>query len=230
VQTLNQYSGVLDIVAQWHPEYSALVWGSIKWLLLIAMNYISLAQRIADMLEEIGDNLPRFLLYQQLLPTSRMSQVISKLYAAVIEFLYCTIIYFHRSRIRRYFSALWVPFETRFKDTMDRIQRLQVCVENDARATATAQQQIESTDFARQLSELALTTRVTLQSILDVKQRQTAMLLMDTGKIFLLVVITTSSSRKRSWTSIRVSLRLSGRYGYWKTPNTWQAIATSGQA
>jgi hypothetical protein len=182
VQTLNQYSGVLDIVAQWHPEYSALVWGSMKWLLLIAMNYISLAQRIADMLEEIGDNLPRFLLYQRLLPTSRMSQVISKLYAAVIEFLYCTIIYFHRSRIRRYFSALWVPFETRFKDTMDRIQRLQVCVENDARATAIAQQQIESTNFARQLSELALATKVTLQSVLDVKQRQTAMLLMDIRK------------------------------------------------
>jgi hypothetical protein len=174
VQTLNQYSGVLDIVAQWHPEYSALVWGS--------MNYINLTQRIADMLEEIGDNLPRFVLYQRLLPTTRMSQVISKLYAAVIEFLYCTIVYFHRSRIRRYFSALWVPFETRFKDTVDKIQRLQVCVENDARATAIAQQQIESTNFARQLSELALATKVTLQSILDVKQRQAAMLLMGIRK------------------------------------------------
>jgi hypothetical protein len=50
VQTLNQYSGVLDVVSQWHPEYSALVWGSIKWLLLIAMNYINLTQRIAAML------------------------------------------------------------------------------------------------------------------------------------------------------------------------------------
>jgi hypothetical protein len=56
VQTLDQYSGVLDIVSQWHPEYSALVWGSIKWLLLVAMNYINLTQRIAAMLEEIGDN------------------------------------------------------------------------------------------------------------------------------------------------------------------------------
>jgi len=62
VQTLNQYSGVLDVVSQWHPEYSALVWGTIKWLLLIAMNYINLTQRIAAMLEEIGDNLPRCLL------------------------------------------------------------------------------------------------------------------------------------------------------------------------
>jgi hypothetical protein len=58
VQTLNQYSGVLDVVSQWHPEYSALVWGSIKWLPLIATNYINLAAMF-----EIGDNLPRYLLY-----------------------------------------------------------------------------------------------------------------------------------------------------------------------
>jgi hypothetical protein len=39
------------------------------------------------MLEENGDNLPGFLLYQRLPTTSRMSQIISKLYAAVTEFL-----------------------------------------------------------------------------------------------------------------------------------------------
>ena len=152
VQALNQYSGVLDIVSQSHPEYSALVWGSVKWLLLIAMNYINLTMRVADMLEEIGDNIPHFLLYQRLLPTIRMSQVISKLYAAIIEFLCCTIVYFHRRRIRRYFSMLWAPFEIRFKETMEKIQRLQICVENDARATAIIQQHAENTNFVRQLS------------------------------------------------------------------------------
>jgi hypothetical protein len=178
VQTLDQYSGVLDIVSQWHPEYSALVWGSIKWLLLVAMNYINLTQRIAAMLEEIGDNLPRFLLYQQLWPTSRMSKVLSKLYAAIIEFLYCTITYFHRRRIRRYFPVLWTPFETRFKETMEKIQRLQVCAGNDASATAMARQQAESTSFAVQLSELTIATKHMFRSILEVKQRQTAILLM----------------------------------------------------
>jgi hypothetical protein len=33
VQTLNQYSGILDIVSWWHLEYSALVWGPMKCLL-----------------------------------------------------------------------------------------------------------------------------------------------------------------------------------------------------
>ena len=178
VQTLNQYSGVLDIVSQWHSQYSALVWGSVKWLLLIAMSYINLTKGVADMLEEIGDNLPRFLPYQRLLPTIRMSQVISKLYAAIIEFLCCTIVYFHRRRIRRYFSMLWAPFESRFKETMEKIQRLQICVQNDARATAIAQQQVESTNFARQLSELTVATKAALQTVLEVKQRQTAIVLM----------------------------------------------------
>jgi hypothetical protein len=110
----------------------------MKCLLLIAVNYINLTQWIAVMLEEIGDNLPRFLLYQRLLPTNRMSQVISKLYAVLIEFLQYAIVYFQRRRIRRYFIMLWVPFETRFKETTEKIQRLQVRVENDAHATAIA--------------------------------------------------------------------------------------------
>ena len=35
VETLNQYSGVPDIVSQWHPKYSAPAWGTLKWLLVI---------------------------------------------------------------------------------------------------------------------------------------------------------------------------------------------------
>jgi hypothetical protein len=50
----------------------------MKWPLLIAINYINPTERMAAMLEEIGDDLPRFLLYLLLLPTRRMPQVISK--------------------------------------------------------------------------------------------------------------------------------------------------------
>jgi hypothetical protein len=56
VETLNQYSGVPDIISRWHPEYSAPAWGTLKWLLVIPMSYINLTQRIAVMLEENGGN------------------------------------------------------------------------------------------------------------------------------------------------------------------------------
>jgi hypothetical protein len=107
-----------------------------------------------------------------------MSKVLSKLYAAIIEFLYCMITYFHRRRIRGYFPVLWAPFETRFKETMEKIQWLQVYAGNDASATAMARQQAESTSFAVQLSELTTATKHMFRSVLEIKQRQTAILLM----------------------------------------------------
>jgi hypothetical protein len=61
---------------------------------------------------------------------------------------------------------------------MEKIQRLQVCVENDAHATAIARQQAENTNFARQLLELTLAAKHTLRSVLEVKERQTTILLM----------------------------------------------------
>ena len=61
-----------------------------------------------------------------------------------------------------------------FKETIEKIQQLQVCVENDAHATAIAQQQVESSDFVRQLSELKIAADFTLRSVLEVVQRQNA--------------------------------------------------------
>jgi hypothetical protein len=61
---------------------------------------------------------------------------------------------------------------------MEKIQRLQVCAGNDASATAMARQQAESTSFAVQLSELTIATKHMFRSVLEVKQRQTVILLM----------------------------------------------------
>lgn len=56
------------------------------------------------------------------------------------------IVYFRRRRIGSYFLALWLSFETRF---MEKVRWLQACVENGARATVIAQQQIECSSFTR---------------------------------------------------------------------------------
>ena len=50
--------------------------------------------------------------------------------------------------------------------------------ENDTSATEMARQQAESTGFAIQLSRLTIAARHIFQSVLEVKRRQTAILLM----------------------------------------------------
>jgi hypothetical protein len=35
-QRIHFYSGVLDVIAQHHPEYVALAWGTVKFLLTVS--------------------------------------------------------------------------------------------------------------------------------------------------------------------------------------------------
>ena len=143
------------------------------------MNYIKLLRRLSTMLEEIGFNLPRFMLYERILPTNHMSEIISKLYAAIIQFLVEAMTFWKSHKIRKFVVALWSPFEIKFGDTIERIRRLQDCVEKDAIATEMAQRHQDSVRFDCQLRELSLVTRHTLQSILEVKEGQTFLLLMN---------------------------------------------------
>ena len=178
VEVLDHYSPVLDVLSQSHSDYTALIWGSMRWLLQITMNYFRLLRRLATMLEEIGHSLPRFMLYQRVLPTDHMSRIISKLYAAIIQFLSEAITFWISHKFRKFVLAFWSPFEIKFGDTVDKISRLQKCVEKDAIATEMAQRRRESLRIDDQLRELSLITRHTLQSILEVKERQTILLLM----------------------------------------------------
>lgn len=178
VEVLDHYSPILDVLSQSHSDYTALLWGSIKWLLQVTMNYFRLLKRLSTMLEEIGDNLPRFMLYERILPTNHMFRIISKLYAAIIQFLYEAIAFWKRHKVRKFVVAFWSPFEVKFSDTMEKIHRLQECVEKDAIATEMAQRRRDTVRFEGQLRELSLITRHTLQSVLEVKERQTILLLM----------------------------------------------------
>ncbi|KAI9771914.1 MAG: hypothetical protein M1839_002697 [Geoglossum umbratile] len=159
LQVLHHYSRVVDMIPQHHMGYASLIWGTMRWLLQVSMNYFNLLHKLSAMLGDIGRNLPRFFLYQHILSTDHMASIISELYAVIVGFLHNAIVFFRKNRLRKYFSAFWSPFEIKFRDSVERIQQLQVCVENDAHATAIIQQQADNTALARQLTEMSLVMR-----------------------------------------------------------------------
>lgn len=178
--TLDRYKGVLDVIAQAHAEYTCFAWGAIKWILTFAVNYVKLLQKLSAMLEDIGYCLPRIQLYHDLLPTKRLACISSQLYAAVINYLTQTFLFFSQSKSRRLFSIFHGPLEAEFHVAMDRIQHLSCLVEDDARASALAFQHAANNALYLQLQEVNLITRHAMQSVLDVKQLQARYLLRGT--------------------------------------------------
>jgi hypothetical protein len=92
------------------------------------------------MVYKIGLNLPRFMLYRDILANDRMLDLISQLYGAIVEFLSDTVVYFQQNRIRKWMTALWTPFEVKFEKTIARITEIQLCIESDVGATSLVHQ------------------------------------------------------------------------------------------
>ncbi|KAK4154701.1 hypothetical protein C8A00DRAFT_42577 [Chaetomidium leptoderma] len=134
IDVLHHYQGVFDVLSQAGDfAYLAVVWGGMKMLLMMAKNKKDLLAKVTDMLVEIGLTLSRIEVYAKLYPTARMVELISMIYAAVAEFLEEVILHFHtKSPVRKFLSGSIRPFDDKFGRAMERIHRLESCIEKDA--------------------------------------------------------------------------------------------------
>jgi hypothetical protein len=114
IQVLHHYAQVFDVLSQVHADLTSLLWGSIRWLIQVcnfhssadksveltmskvSMNYITLLTRISEMLVDIGRNMPRVQLYCRLLPSAHIHRLVSEIYAAIVQFLYESIVFFKK--------------------------------------------------------------------------------------------------------------------------------------
>ena len=119
-RVLNNCSTTIDVLGQYQPGYTALVWGSIRLLLQVrssqsvpgdlltavkgSLNYCNTLGGLAAMLTEIGDNIPRLDMYSHIYPTARMKNLFSKLSVAIAEFCTDAIIFFKKSGLSMTFS------------------------------------------------------------------------------------------------------------------------------
>jgi hypothetical protein len=97
-----------------------------------------------------------------------MLELISQLYAAIVEFLRETAIYFRQKTIRKYMTALWSPFEARFKKLEERINELQLCVESEANLGGLVTQHVQFNEIGSQVQGLRLQVRELQTSLREV--------------------------------------------------------------
>ncbi|KIX01973.1 uncharacterized protein Z518_07912 [Rhinocladiella mackenziei CBS 650.93] len=93
------YSPVLDTISQAHPEYAALAWGAMKFVLMSVLEHENYFSRIAKQLGLIGQALPRVELFAQLYPTPILREALSNLYAHIILFLQKAVSWYCKNAI-----------------------------------------------------------------------------------------------------------------------------------
>lgn len=120
-ETICHYSQVLDVFVQHHPEYVALVWGTMKLLFVSAVNHAETLKLLSTSLLEVAQRLPRVEVFSMLYPTKQFCLATESLYAAILEFLLIAHAWCNESKFRHIYHSFTRPHELRYQDLLERI-------------------------------------------------------------------------------------------------------------
>ncbi|KAH7247482.1 ankyrin repeat protein [Fusarium redolens] len=162
LQSVQTFSTVVDTFVASHPEIAALVWGSIKLAMLIAVNYTSYFEALSVLFMELSKQCPRFAEYQALYTTStRLQKALCDFHASIIRCCKHVVEAVQRPWQKQLRIAFFQSFEQEFEPDANDIQRLGKEVEDEiklAKAQTDRQDQMlqekERVDALKQRSRL----------------------------------------------------------------------------
>ncbi|WAO90822.1 AAA domain-containing protein [Fusarium falciforme] len=127
VNKINTFSKVIDVLVSSHPEYSALVWGSIKFLFLVTLSHQELASKISDAFCAISEALPEVdFLAIELYPVPHMQTTLATIYTHIIDFCARALKWYSKTTgnfIGKTLAAIKDPWALEFHDVVCQIQR-----------------------------------------------------------------------------------------------------------
>ncbi|KAJ9148557.1 hypothetical protein NKR23_g4905 [Pleurostoma richardsiae] len=123
LQSVRDFSAIIDTFVSAHPDIAALVWGSIKLTMRFVTNFASYYEAVARLFIDLGSLCPRFTEYQALYPTSlRLQRVLCDFHASIIRCCKHLVEAMRRPWQQQVFRALWESFEQEFKPDTDDIR------------------------------------------------------------------------------------------------------------
>ncbi|KAI8721314.1 hypothetical protein NCS52_00578600 [Fusarium sp. LHS14.1] len=120
-EAICHYSQVLDVFVQHHPEYVALVWGTMKLLFITVVNHTETLKLLSKSLFEVAQRLPLVEILSLLSPTKQIRLAVESLYAAILEFLLIAYAWCNESKLRHIYHSFTRPHDLHYKDLLERI-------------------------------------------------------------------------------------------------------------
>ncbi|KAL8638873.1 MAG: hypothetical protein Q9228_004011, partial [Teloschistes exilis] len=97
-ERLLYYGNIFDVLAQHHPEYVALAWGTLKFLLVAVTNHATTASKLSASISHIAELVPQHAFHLILYPTREMQTA-----------------WYRDSRPAHAFKSIFQPWDIRFR-------------------------------------------------------------------------------------------------------------------
>ncbi|KAF2401895.1 hypothetical protein EJ06DRAFT_366716 [Trichodelitschia bisporula] len=143
IDCLEGYGQAMDTLSQTSTLILCPIWGSIRVVLHAAQQYEKYYDKIVDMYARIGDNLPRFLVYEHLFRShNRVLTALTEAYLDIIRFSTEAIKIFQDSkeaggsalyRPTHFLKRRWAQFDDRFDAYITSFHRHQTQVAEEAK-------------------------------------------------------------------------------------------------
>ncbi|OMP81791.1 hypothetical protein BK809_0006099 [Diplodia seriata] len=144
------YTQVFDALAQHHPEYVSLAWGSIKFVLMGVIQYAELTERLSEALASVGYVLSEVKLSSQLYPTDQMLEITALLYEHILNLFLRTAKWYTSSTAGRIARSFAWPFKLEYEDILDKIREYS----EYARRIASGESKIELRSIYMELRQM----------------------------------------------------------------------------
>ncbi|KAF1850123.1 uncharacterized protein K460DRAFT_269511 [Cucurbitaria berberidis CBS 394.84] len=135
VDAVDEYGKALDVFSNIYGLILCPIWGGLRVILHIAGQAGKFQEELVGMLAQIGDVLPRFLIYQKLFGKhERLLHALSNAYLDILKFCVFTKDFFlhaKRSMSKSALRSAWKPFRKEFEEYMAAFRKHRKTVEKE---------------------------------------------------------------------------------------------------
>ncbi|KAL9122299.1 MAG: hypothetical protein Q9187_001147 [Circinaria calcarea] len=115
LESVQQFTTIVDTFASSNPDIAALVWGGVKLALLAANNFTSFFDKLSTLFMNIGSTCPRFTQFGLLYPSSiGLQRALCDYYAIIIQLCKRSIEFSRKPGLSQFATTFLSPFEAQF--------------------------------------------------------------------------------------------------------------------